>query len=288
MGIATSGFGLGGLVFLPLTAVVLAAVGWRATFVGAALLVLAINGTFLALARDDPPEEWVEWEASASSGGTATAEGLYSFDDPRDVYRTPVFWLPAAGFALFYFAQWAVLYHAPLLLEHGGLAGPAAALVLGASGGLGVVIRLVSGALLDRLVRLEVLAAGVLGIMATALLVLATGLSVPRLVAFAVLWGVGSGLGPALEPMLVVRLFGRRHYAPVYGTMDGVDTVVSIPGPWLGALVYSLGGSYQPVLLLYAGAFVVGGLSFGLLARWPSRRVEERAIPARSETPVAS
>src|SRR5207237_8790962 len=138
---------------------------------------------------------------------------------------------------------------------------------LGASGGLGFVLRLASGAALDRIVRLELLAASVLGVMATAVVVLAAGTTLPALGAFVVLWGIGSGIGPALEPMLVGRLFGRKHYASVYGSMDGVDTVVYIPGPWIGGLAFDVSGSYLPVLVLYATAFVGGGLCFGLLPR---------------------
>src|ERR671939_842846 len=71
MGIATSGFGMGGLLFLPLMAEVLALVGWRATFVVAALLVLGINGLFVLLARNDPPEAWAGHEAPTGTGRAA-------------------------------------------------------------------------------------------------------------------------------------------------------------------------------------------------------------------------
>ncbi len=68
MGIATSGFGLGGLVFLPLTAELLTAVGWRVAFAAAALLVVLINGAFLVLVRDDPPAAWATHDAGAGPG----------------------------------------------------------------------------------------------------------------------------------------------------------------------------------------------------------------------------
>ena len=289
MGIATSGFGMGGLVFLPLMAEVLALVGWRATFVVAALLVLGINGLFVLLARNDPPEAWAGHEAPTGTGrAAAAAEGVYHFDTLRAIYRSPVFWLAASGFSLFFFAQWAFLYHAPQLLEHGGLSGRDAALALGLSGGLGVVLRLGSGAVLDRMVRLEMLAAGVLGVMALALLVLGTGASLPAVAGFVLLWGIGSGLGPALEPMLVGRLFGRKHYASVYGAMDGVDTVVSIPGPWLGGVAYDLSGSYLPVLVLYAVAFLAGGVGFALLPRLAGRGLASRRSRPAPQTIAAA
>jgi predicted MFS family arabinose efflux permease len=245
-------------------------VGWRTTFLIAALLVLVINGLFVVFVRNDPAPIWLGHEAAETTRASVPTEGVHHFEQLRDVYRAPVFWLAAAGFSLFFFAQWAFLYHAPQLLQFGGLASRDAAGALAASAGLGIALRLASGAALDRIIRLEFLAAGVLGVMALALAVLATGTALPAMGVFVVLWGVGSGLGPALEPMLVGRLFGRKHYGSVYGAMDGIDTVVSIPGPWLGGIVFDLFGSYAPVLVLYAVAFVVGGVSFGLLPRFAS------------------
>jgi sugar phosphate permease len=282
MGVATSGFGVGGLLFLPLMSGLLSSVGWRTTFVLAAVLVLAINGLFVLFARNDPPEALALDELGVAGRARVPIEGLYQFGDVKQIFRAPIFWVAASGFSLFFFAQWAFLYHAPAVLEHGGLASQDAAIALGLSGGLGVVLRLASGAALDRILRLEYLAAGVLAIMALALIVLATGTALPALGAFVVLWGIGSGIGPALEPMLVGRLFGRKHYASVYGALDGVDTVVSIPGPWLGGLAFDLYGSYLPVLGLYVVAFLLGGLSFGFLPRVGPKRVVTGIAPVVS------
>jgi MFS family permease len=279
MGIATSGFGMGGLVFLPLVAEVLSVAGWRVTFLVCAGLVLAINGTFTTFFGNDPPQTWFGHEAIKEPSSLVTSPGhINRYESVQEIYRSPVFWFAAGGFGLFFFGQWAFLYHAPQLLISNGLSDRNAALVLGASAGIGVLVRLASGPLIDRLKRLEILAVGVLGIMALALLVLATGSSVLVLFSFALLWGIGSGLGPALEPMLAVRLFGSRHYALAYGALDGVDTVVSIPGPWLGGIAYDASGSYTPVLLLYAAAFVVGAVAFGCLPRLSRRSSQAAAL----------
>jgi hypothetical protein len=108
--------------------------------------------------------------------------------------------------------------------------------------------------------------------MAAAVLLLTVGVSAPLLAGFALLWGIGSGLGPALEPLLVGRVFGRARYASVYGAMDGVDTIVSIPGPWLGGLLFDQTGTYTAVLVLYGLTFVAGAAGFVWLARIVGRR----------------
>ncbi|HEV8635878.1 MAG TPA: MFS transporter, partial [Chloroflexota bacterium] len=223
MGIATSGFGLGGLLVMPATAEVLSTVGWRAFFLAAALLVVLVNGTLVLLARDAPSERWSGHEACAPAAAPlAPGDGLWPVAGARSPFRTFVFWLMAAGFALFFFAQWAFMFHGPQFLEHEGLAPRQAALVFACAAGLGVALRFASGAVLDRIQRIEVLAAFVLSAMAAAVLLLTAGVSSPLLAAFVLLWGIGSGIGPALEPLLVGRVFGRARYASVYGTMDGV------------------------------------------------------------------
>ncbi|HEY3108407.1 MAG TPA: MFS transporter [Chloroflexota bacterium] len=266
MGIATSGFGIGGLVVLPVVAEVVSSVGWRASFLLAAGLVVLVNGTLAILVSDAPPVRWAEVEVGDARARFAQ-EGIWRIDSAGAAMRAPVFWLMAAGFALFFFAQWAFLFHGPQFLEQAGFAPRDAALVFGCAAGLGVLLRLSSGTLIDRVRRVERLAAAVLCTMAAAVLLLTLGASPPLLVVFALLWGVGSGIGPALEPLLVGRAFGRKHYAVLYGTMDGVDTVVSIPGPWLGGVLFDLSGTYTPVLLLYGVAFLAGAAGFALLAR---------------------
>jgi predicted MFS family arabinose efflux permease len=264
MGIATSGFGIGGLLFLPFTSELLALLGWRGTFAATALLVLVIVGTFGALVPNDPPGRWSDYDAAPAVSGVVAEDGIARFSSLRQIYRSPLFWFTAAGFSMFYFAQWAFLFHGPQVLHEGGLSTRQAALALAATGGLGVLLRLATGAVLARVVRIELLAVGVLCIMALALGTLAIGTSLVGLILFVLLWGIGSGLGPALEPMLVSRLFGRRNYASVYGALDGIETVVSFPGPWLGGLAYDLGHSYVPALGLYAGALILGAGAFGL------------------------
>jgi predicted MFS family arabinose efflux permease len=281
MGIATSGFGIGGLLFLPLTSELLELFGWRATFAATGLLVLFVIGVFGALVHNDPPVRWAAHEAAPALVAGAPSEAhLPRFDTLRQIYRSPIFWLLATGFSLFYFAQWAFLFHGPQAMQSGGLSAREAALALAATGGLGVLVRLSTGAVLARLVRIEYVAVGVLGSMAVALGILATGTSMVNMLLFVVLWGVGSGLGPALEPMLVSRLFSRRHYASVYGALDGIETAVSFPGPWLGGIAYELGHSYAPALGLYAGALVLGAAIFGLMPRALRRgRVAIASVP---------
>jgi predicted MFS family arabinose efflux permease len=268
MGIATSGFGFGGLLFLPLTSELLALLGWRTTFIVIAAVVLLVIGLFAVLVHNDPRGRWAEYDAlPAAPSLVAGDQGEGRFNSLSEILSAPIFWLVALGFSMFYFGQWAFLFHGPQVLQHGGLTTREAAVALAATGGLGVLVRLSTGAVLTRMMRLEYLAVGVLSIMAAALTVLAVGPAPVNVALFIVLWGIGSGLGPALEPLFVGRLFARGQYASVYGALDGIETVVSFPGPWLGGIGYDMQQSYVPALGLYSAALVIGAATFGVLPR---------------------
>src|SRR5207244_10824879 len=118
------------------------------------------------LVRNAPPERWAHVEAADASGARGTPDAIWPLESAGAALRAPVFWLMAAGFALFFFAQWAFLFHGPQFLEPAGCAPRDAALVFGCAAGLGVLLRLLSGTLIDRFRRVEVLAAVVLCAMA--------------------------------------------------------------------------------------------------------------------------
>jgi MFS family permease len=263
MGIATSGFGLGGLAFLPIVSLCVSSLGWRETFVVAAALVVAINGTFLLFFGNGPSDRWRSVYLSPESSRAASSDaGLFALDTLKSVLTSRVFWLMSMGFALFFCAQWAFLFHAIPYFENRGVSSEHAAFVLSGAAGLGVALRLSAGVLIDRVRRYEVLAVAVVLTMAAALALIAMGVTVVYLLAFVLFWGIGSGFGPLLEPMLVTRMFGREKYASVYGAIDGVDTIVAISGPWIGGLLFDASHSYIPVLVLYAGLFVAGAVAF--------------------------
>lgn len=262
MGIATSGFGMGGLLFLPLMAFCVTSFGWRETFLLTAFLVVVINVPFLLFFGNDPSPKSLERLRGGAHSAFSTSEGIFPSTSLRSVFRSPVFWLMSAGFSLFFCAQWAFLFHAVPFFEEQGISARNAAVILSAAAGFGVALRIGSGVLIDHVQRYELLAMVVLMAMASALVVAASGTAHGQLFQFVILWGVGSGIGPLLEPMLVSRLFGRRHYASIYGAVDGVDTVVAIIGPWAGGLIFDASDSYVPVLLFYSGIFVGGAVAF--------------------------
>ena len=266
MAIVTSGFGFGGLMFLPLMAGTIDVIGWRDSLVAAGGITVLVNGTFLLLFRDTPDSRCVQPEES-SPAADQSEDGLLVLATPREMFRRAAFWLLVGGFSFFFFAQWAFLFHAIPFFESRGLASGDAALVLSAAAGLGVFLRLCAGLAIDRLRYHEPLAAAALFTMACATVLLMVSNTWLALGLFVVLWGVGSGIAPLLQPLVISRVFGMRHYGTVYGTSDGLDTMGVICGTWLGVLLLNVTGSYETILALYACAFLFGGISLVGLSR---------------------
>ena len=266
MGIATSGFGLGGLVFVPLMLVVVSLAGWRESLVLLALGTVCFNGYFLLRTSNDPNPEVRRREEVAGGGALVDKAGVVLVSGARDILRAPAFWLLTCGFSMFFLGQWAFMFHSlPYFESRGASTGEAAAIVSAATG-LGVVIRLGSGVVIDRIRGREVIAAVSLVVMSATMLLLLLDGSSRALILFAVLWGLGSGVAPLLQPLLIGKLFGVRHYATAYGISDGMDTTAIIAGTWLGVALLEITGTYSMILALYALAFLAGAVSLTALA----------------------
>ncbi len=279
MGIATAGFSMGGLLFLPVMAEIVSAWGWRTSFLAIAVMIIAVNGTFVALFSNRPPRKWSSYGIVAGrEEGDEQTHGLLRFSALKETYRSSGFWLASAGFALFFCAQWAFVFHAVPLFGSAGFSPRAASIIVGASAGVGIIARIVFGALIDRARRLELLGAAMLLLTVCALAPLMAGVTPAAVGIFIVFWGVGTGIGELVEPMVVSRLFGLRSYGSVYGAIDGVETIAGSAGPALGVLALELTGSYNGVLGLDIAMLLLAACCLFLLTALARRRARAAEV----------
>jgi len=241
--------------------------------------LLAFNGLLVLVIRDVPGSGWTERETRTSIDDDRRRTPLLEVASLTAALRTSSFWLLSLGFACFYFSYLAFLYHGPLLLEREGVPSRFAALIFSSAAGCGLLVRLSCGAWLERFGRQEVVAAFSVLSMVLALLLLASGGSIPALTGFVLLWGIGSGICPALEPILTGRIFGRKQYATVYGAVEGIGILVAIPAPWLGGMISDATDTSAPVILLYSTVLLISAASFTLL----TRRLPKRATATPAE-----
>lgn len=247
LGVAVAGIGMGTLVVAPISERLIAAHGWRTTYVvlglvGAALLVIA------------------------SLGASRPPLGLASAPVPlREIARERWF---------------VVLYLAILLLsvslfvpfvfiksyatDHGIDDGPATAIV-GLIGAASVVGRLGLGALGSRFGAGRLTQLSFVVLTASFGIWLAAGSSYAMLIAFAVVMGVAYGGFIALTPAMVADLYGTVGLATVLGALYTAAAIGGLVGPpVIGVVIDHV--SYGVGITV---AMVVAGASSAVLLTLP-------------------
>ncbi len=236
--------GLASTVFAPLTATASNSLGWRETYLWAAvvLAVLTIPAHGVVLRRPWPARH----HPSAAEPVAARAYAA-------TVVQSGRFWLLTSGLTIVSLAMYAgLLAMVPLMLER-GVATQTAAWVLGL-GGLGQVAgRLVYTALAHRasLVLRTTVVFGLVTI-STAVLAVVQG-PVALLIGVSMFAGVGRGIATLLQATAITDRWGPRAYGHLSGLLGLPVLLAAAAAPWAGAVFAEAAGSYQAAFLILAG-----------------------------------
>jgi len=263
--------GFASTLFWPLTTALHAHLTWREVYLVFAalnlLLCLPIHAWLLRLSRRRGALLSAQSDASAVERGHELA-------DPAKVQLA--FLLMLAGFALEGFVLSAVLIHMVPLLGAVGL-GAAAALVSTLFGPSQVASRLINMVFGGRL-RQTVLAVIAASLLAGGLTVLATGAPwMPGVIAFLVLFGLGSGLTSIVGGTLPLELFGPQGYGARLGWISAARQFSSAFAPFALALVMAQ-ASVAVSLWSLVGVAAMGVAAFAGIALLGARRGNRRRI----------
>lgn len=255
--VLTLAAGFASTIFAPLTALLLDQLGWqRAYFALAALLgAVTIGGHWWGLRGAWPPAERPRIGAA---------------EHPTTIARSLPFVALVAAVALGTFAGFAVVINlVPMLVERGVDTGTAA-LVLGI-GGAGQVAGRVAYPALARRTGVRTRTVVILAITAATTALLGVLTSVLALVVAAVVAGMARGLKTLLHATAVTDRWGTSHYGRLTGLMTAPITVAVALGPWAGAAIAGVLGSYAAAFLVLAGCALVGaGLAALSVPRIPA------------------
>jgi MFS family permease len=263
-GIALSGLGVGIFLFAPLSAFLIARVGWRWAFAvlggGAALLLLPTAG----LTPSRPPEPA---RPPGPGAGPAREERLSS------ILGTARFWCFAAAFFLTPVSNFMVTTHQVAHLVEAGLDSGRAAAAFGVVGLLSAVGRVGFGTLSDRWGRVPT---ALLSYVATAggtlaLLLLTPGAPGWLLWAYVLPFGLTLGARGPIVAALAADVYRGRSYGAVLGLITFGNRLGSAIGPWLGGVIHDLTGSYR-----YAFATSIGALALAAASFWAAGRGKRR------------
>jgi sugar phosphate permease len=267
-----SGFSLGGLIVLPLVALVISELGWRGAYLfSAAVMALLAPLAYLVIRNrpsdvgqyvdGDTPESGIAADMDAESANTGASMSL------REAARTPLFWICAFGFLLFFFGLigWAV--HQVPFYESKGMSRGTAALIVSLSAGASIVARLIMGLIADRFERFETVVAILMALLFSALATLLISTAWFAIGVYLALWVVGASAGPMVESLVLIKAFGVRHFGTILGAMLVIEMLGEIISPAAAGAIYDSTGSYDGALVMFMAAFSLGVLLFLFASR---------------------
>lgn len=277
MGIATTGIGFGGLIMAPWCKVLISLAGWRSTFVIMGLVIIAVALPLILLViRQHPADRGLLPDGASSASGSGTSRpdsrrqtvqvaGTWSV---RDAIRTRAFILTTAAIGLGFASLGAVLLHTSPFMEDRGVAPEVAGLILGLVAGMGILGKIASGHLADRVPPHRVLT-GVFLMEAVGLAVLISTDSAIGIAAFVLIFGYSMGAVVALQPLVVVYYFGLSSVATILGAMTAFSSVFMAVGPVFAGFMHDLLGSYTLAYLVFISVDCVAALLVVLIGPRP-------------------
>jgi len=246
--IASSGGSLGNLIVPTLAAAFVTWWGWRTTLAAIALF----SAAFILLAarymiRD--PESVGLWP----DGERPAANAVVPLPGQRldEVCWTAPFLLLVAIYLLTWLSVFVPFVHAAAYAEDLGLSKLAAASVISVIGIGGVVGRLSSGVVSDRIGRLPSLL-GIFALQVIAFVAFAVAQGMGVLWFAAMTFGFSYGGGVTLLPALCGDLFGRAHVAAIVGMIFAMAGAPAAIGPYVAGWLFDVTGRYGAAFLCSA------------------------------------
>lgn len=258
---------LASFVFLPLSQLLVDALGWRAALVVLALVLAVVTVPLHALALGEPDAEGV---AVAPAGERAA-----------DVLRSRGFWLLSAAFVLATVAAMAMMIHAIPYLTGRGMSPAWAAGALGLVGVSQIPGRLVFAPLARRLSPARTSVAVFLLIAAGVALIVSAPVGWMTVGGLVVL-GVGNGMATLARATAMADLYGTGAYGTIAGVAAAATTTARAAGPVVAA-VFAAAFGYASLLWALVGLAVLAAV-LAHRADVTARPAETRAVPAAATT----
>ena len=270
MGIALTGFGLGGLVMLPLASYLITVLGWRMTYHVLGLTICIVLIPLIIFVIREKPEQM-----GLLPDGKTPDQGKVEMpltDDTQDnagwnlssVLRTKTFWLIVGALGLAFLGAGSVLAHLIPFLQDNGLSHQLASTILALTIGVSVVSRVIAGYIVDRVpIRYVVTFCFLFQVAGLALLLIVGSMTVVW--AFVIVFGLAIGGMFALEPLLVSRYFGLTSFGAIYGGVWIFATLGFAGGPPLAGYIFDATESYELAFIIFIAATLLAMVLISLV-----------------------
>lgn len=175
----------------------------------------------------------------------------------RAFLKKPVFWFLAAGFALGAIVHGAALHHLLPILDDRGVPDEAAIFAASFIGPMQVAGRLVMMAAGERGSNHGFAIAAFIMMGASILCLIFAGVVTEIVVLFVIMFGGAYGTVSILRPVIAREVLGGENFGAKSGALALPYLVCSATAPYLGALVWAVGG-YDLMLMVLVGFAIIG------------------------------
>jgi len=273
------GAGLGGLIFAPISALIIRHFGWRMAFLTIGITIWLIVLPLSRVVKDspesmglrmdgDPPRDEPQGRTTEPTFGRTARAGKARDLTLKQALSTSAFWLIAAAFFFQNMAHSVIFVHAVPALTDAGISMEQAALSIGYLTAASILGRLGLGYLGD-LFDKRYLFVVAYCLMGTGVFVLLSARDMTMVTVFIVLFGVGFGATVPLMAAMRAEYFGRAALGKIQGFMSPVTMLAGATGPLSAGYLFDTTGSYRLAFTLIGSFTFLGGFLM-LLAR-PAR-----------------
>jgi len=281
IGIASMGQGVGALVMVPLTQLLIDRMGWRWTFIvtGSLLLFILVpaNGLFQRRAPqdvgqfpdgDDAPTESSPGRHSEKRAGQRDwklAEAVRSFP----------FWCITIGHLALGTALFMINTHAIAHFVAVGYEKLAASFYFGLMGFIRIGATILWGSVSDRLGRSETygVATFVTALGVGSMIAMTVGDPIWLVYLTIVLYGVGHSAGNPTYGAVIGDIFSGRKIGLIFGFLEISFGLGSAFGSWIGGYLFDITGSYAWSFAVCLLCFIISGLAIHACVRWHTREI---------------
>jgi MFS family permease len=283
LGISGMGISLSGLAMAPVATLLIAAIGWRGTFLvyGVVTLVSVVPAVWFTIVNRPEDMGLLPDGAQARPAGegpSAIAAAAPLDWSVRGTLRELNFWVIALVVGLNFFANGAVLIHIIPYATDIGFEPMKAAWVLSTMAGFGVLGKVLFGWIADRLPKRVAfwIATGLQGL---GVVLILNVQEYGWLLLAGTIFGLGMGGVIPLWGALIGAGFGRQAFGRVMGLMTPVMLPIHILGIPYAGWIYDRTGSYEIAFFSFTGIYVLA-IAVLLLLRLPE--VEPGGTPPAS------
>lgn len=285
IGIASMGQGLGSLIMIPLTELLISRIGWRQTFMATGgLILLALVPANALLQRRDPQNVGQLPDGDSGPASEHSNPPAHKSSPQRDwtlraaLVSSP-FWCITMGHLALGTALFMINTHIVAHLVSLGFDKLLAAFVAGLIGFVRIGGTVLWGLVSDKLGRDQTYAFAILVTLAGLGCLIAMSGSSPMWFVYlaAVLYSIGHSAGNPTYGSVIADIFSGRKVGLIFGFLEISFGLGSAFGAWVGGYLFDLTGTYSWPFSLCLLCFAVSGLAIHVCLKWQTQQTSASA-----------